>query len=242
ASNLEKLEAQAEVARLYRSYQEEGELKQHMLWMLREEAARTERQQKAVAIEQAQAELESAVAAMRSGEAALESRRQAHYAASDAVHAAQGRLYEAAGHVSRLEAEIKHVSDSRNRLHTRRQQLATQQEEWQQQQAHCANLLQELEVERETAAAQSEELVALVDEAREAMPEVESSVRRAADERGRLRVELAKVEQALALAAQAQRDADRQLQVLEQRRERLQHELGSLQVPDATLIERLAGD
>ena len=241
AANLEKLEAQAEVARLFRRHQEEGELKQHMLWMLRD-APRTERQQKAVAIEQAQAELESAMAAMRAGEAALESRRQAHYAASDAVHAAQGRLYEAAGQVSRLEAEIKHVSDSRNRLQARRQQLVTQQEEWQQQQAHCATQLDELEIERETAAAKTEELSALVDDAREAMPDVESSVRRAADERDRLRVELGKVEQALALAAQAQRDADRQIQALDQRRERLQEELGSLHVPDAALIERLAGD
>ena len=68
--NLERLEAQAEVAQRYRSLQQEGELKQHLLWMLREENAREDRQLKAVAIEQAQAELESAMASMRTGEAA----------------------------------------------------------------------------------------------------------------------------------------------------------------------------
>jgi len=241
-SNLEKLEAQAEVAQRYRGLQQEGELKQHMLWMLREQGAREDRQQKAVAIEQAQAELESAMASMRAGEAALESRRQAHYAAGDQVHAAQGRLYEAAALVSRLEAEIKHVSDSRNRLHARRQQLQEQRQEWQEQQEHCAQQLEDLEGERETAAARSEELRARADEARDGMPDIEQSLRQAAAERDGLRIELSKVEQALALAAQAQRDADRQLQALEQRRERLERERGEVNTPDPRLVERLHGD
>ncbi|NYT23121.1 chromosome segregation protein SMC [Alcaligenaceae bacterium] len=242
ASNLERLEAQAEVAQRYRGLQQEGELKQRMLWLQREQAAREDRQQKAVAIEQAQAELESAMASMRAGEAALESRRQAHYAASDAVHAAQGRLYEAAALVSRLEAEIKHVSESRNRLHARRQQLQTQQQEWQEQQRHCVQQLDDLESEGETAAARSEELRAQTDDARDELPGIELSLRQAAGERDGLRVELSKVEQALALAAQAQRDADRQLQALEQRRDRLEQERGAVNAPDPLLIERLRGD
>ncbi len=241
-SNLERLEAQAEVAQRYRSLQQEGELKQRMLWMLREQAAREDRQQKAVAIEQAQAELEGALASMRAGEAQLESRRQAHYAAGDAVHSAQGKLYEAAALVSRLEAEIRHVSESRNRLQSRTQQLLVQQQEWQEQQQHCVQQLEELEAERETAAARAEELAAMVDEARDGMPEIDQSLRQSATERDALRVELSKVEQALALAAQAQRDADRQLQSLQLRRERLEQELRSVDAPDPQLIERLEGD
>ena len=242
ASNLERLEAQAEVAQRYRGMQQEGELKQHLLWLLREQAAREDRQQKAVAIEQAQAELESAMASMRAGEAALESRRQAHYAASDAVHTAQGRLYEAAAEVSRLEAEIRHVSESRNRLHARRQQLQTQQQEWQEQQRHCAQQLDELESELETAAARAEELRVQAEDARDELPGVEQSLRQAAVERDALRLELSKVEQALALAAQAQRDADRQLQALAQRRERLEQERRTIDVPDPSLLDRLQGD
>lgn len=240
--NLERLESQAEVARNYRSMQQEGELKQRMLWMLREQAAREERQQKAVAIEQAQAQLEAAIAEMRAGEAALESRRQAHYAAGDAVHAAQGRLYEASALVSRLEAEIRHVADSRNRLQARRLQLQQQQEEWQAQQQHCAAQLEALESEREIAAARSETLREQAEQARENLPQIEQSVRQAATERDTLRVELAKVEQALALAAQSQRDADRQLQALALRQERLEQERASLNAPDPQLVERLAGD
>ena len=241
-TNLEKLEAQAEVAQRYRSLQQEGELKQHVLWLLREQNARDERQRKAVAIEEAQAKLEEAISALRAGENALESRRQAHYAASDAVHAAQGKLYEASALVSRLEAEIKHVSESRNRLHARRQQLQLQQQEWQEQQEHCDQQLEALEIERESAAARREELQALVEDAREGLPEIEHTLRQAAAERDKLRVELARLEQALALTAQAQRDADRQVQALELRRERLEQERRSMDAPDPQLIERLAGD
>src|SRR5690606_11428645 len=80
------------------------------------------------------------------------------------------------------------------------------------------------------------------DDARDNLPEVEQALRQAATERDRLRVELARVEQSLALTAQAQRDADRQLQSLELRRERLEQELGSMEVPDPHMLERLAGD
>src|SRR5690606_36148979 len=79
-TQLEKLEAQAEVARQYRGLQEEGELKQHALWLLKESNARQDQQSKFLAIEQAQTELEAATASLRAGESALESRRQAHYA------------------------------------------------------------------------------------------------------------------------------------------------------------------
>ena len=42
--------------------------------------------------------------------------------------------------------------------------------------------------------------------------------------------------------AQTQRDADRQMQTLEQRRERLQQELRELHSPDPVRLEQLAGD
>src|SRR5690606_21013160 len=67
-------------------------------------------------------------------------------------------------------------------------------------------------------------------------------LRQAAAERDTLRVELAKVEQALALAAQTQRDADRQLQALALRQERLEQERSGLNTPDPQLVERLRGD
>lgn len=241
-TQLEKLEAQAEVAQRYRGLQNEGEQKQHALWLLKESQARQERQDKFLAIEQAQTELEGATASLRAGESALESRRQAHYAAGDAVHAAQGRLFEAGAQVSRLEAEIRHVVDSRNRVQARRAQLQEQLQEWADQQAHCAEQLAQAQDDLEAAAARTEEARAQAEEAQALLPAIEDRVRLASASRDDMRGVLARVEQALALAAQAQRDADRQMQSLELRRERLEAELRGLNAPDPDNITRLAGD
>ncbi|HWL29660.1 MAG TPA: chromosome segregation protein SMC, partial [Burkholderiaceae bacterium] len=241
-SQLDKLESQAEVAQQYRDLQKEGEEKQHALWLLKESKAKEDQKAKFLAIEQAHTELEAATASLRAGELALESRRQAHYAAGDAVHAAQGQLFEAGAQVSRLEAEIRHVVDARNRLQSRRSQLEGQLQEWADQQAHCTEQIHQAEADLEAAVARTEEGRAQVDEAQARLPDVESRVRSAAASREGLRSALARVEQELALVAQAQRDADRQLQSLELRRERLDEELRNLDAPDPANLERLAGD
>ncbi len=241
-NQLEKLESQAQVATQYRALQEDGEQKQHALWLLKEDKAREDQKSKFLAIEQAQTELEAATAGLRAGEAALESRRQAHYAAGDAVHAAQGLLFEAGAQVSRLEAEIRHVVDARNRVQSRRGQLQQQMQEWSDQQTHCTEQIEQAEADQEVAAARTEELRGQVDEAQARLPDMESKVRAAALSRDEMRVGLAKVEQELALVAQSQLEADRQLQALEQRQERLNQELRDLNAPDPENVERLAGD
>ncbi len=242
SGQLEKLESQAEVARQYRELQSDGERKQHLLWFQREAAAIKERDLKAREIEQAQNDLEGAVAGLRSEEAALESRRQAHYAAGDAVHAAQGALYEANALVNTLEAEIRHVVDSRNRLQARRVQLQEQIAEWQSQQTHCTEQIAQSEEELAEGAARAEASLLAAADAQALLPGIDTRVRAAAAQRDEMRSALARVEQSLALAAQAQRDADRQLANLEQRHERLEQELRELHSPDPVRLEQLAGD
>lgn len=241
-SQLEKLEGQAEVAMRYRALQEEGEQKQHALWLLKERQARQDQKDKFLAIERAQTELEGSTADLRACEAELESRRQAHYAAGDAVHTAQGKVFEAGALVSRLEAEIRHVVDSRNRLQNRRSQLQAQIEEWQSQQAHCQEQIEHAAHEAEELEARLEEERARAETAAQALPDVEAQVRAAGASREEMRSVLARVEQDLALVAQTQRDADRQLSQLAQRRERLEQELRELDAPDPAALERLAGE
>lgn len=241
-AQVERLEAQAEVAQRYRGLQEEGEQKQYALWLAKEAGAHEDRQRHAAATEQAQANLEGATAKLRSRESDLESRRQAHYAAADALHAEQGKLFEAGAQVSRLEAEIRHVVDSRERLQNRRVQLQQQMKEWSDQQQHCIEQIAQIEEEQEIARGRTEEARELVEAARDALPDMEQKVRSAATSREGMRISLARVEQNLALAAQAQRDADRQIQLLDQRQERLNQELRDLDAPDPTELERLAGE
>ncbi len=241
-SQLEKLESQAEVAREYRALQAEGEAKQNALWFLKEAAAHVERDRTQEQIGRAQTELEAATAGLRSSEAALESRRQAHYAASDAVHASQGALYEANAKVSSLEAEIRHVVESRNRLQSRRTQLQDQIAEWESQQQHCQEQILEGEEELMTSAARAEQAREQAQAAQAGLPDIEARVRQASAMREEMRMALAKVEQNLALVAQSQRDADRQLDALEMRRERLAQELRGVESPDLGTLDQLAGD
>ncbi|CCN17446.1 putative chromosome partition protein [Bordetella bronchiseptica MO211] len=173
-SQLDKLEAQAEVARKYRELQADGEKKQFALWLLKETGARDERERKNQDMARAQNDLEAAIAGLRAGEAELESRRQAHYAASDAVHAAQGQLYEANAQVSRLEAEIRHVVDSRNRLQARREQLQAQIAEWNSQQEHCTEQIALAEEDLATGAARTEEARAAAEDAQAGLPAIEA--------------------------------------------------------------------
>lgn len=241
-TQLGKLESQAEVATQYRSLQQEGEQKQHVLWMIREENARQDRQRKAEESEKAQTDLEAALAQLRSTETAVEARRQAHYQASDAVHAAQTAMYEANTQVSRLETEIRHVADSRNRLHSRKSQLTTQIQEWEAQYQHCEEQIALLEEESAVSAERAEESHARVEEMQSRLPELENRLRQAAAERESLRSTLAGIEQNLALVGQQQRETNRQLQALEQRRERLLKEKSEIALPDTGRSEQLAGD
>jgi chromosome segregation protein len=241
-SQLGKLEQQAVVAGQYRQLQEDGQLKQHALWFLREQAAHEEKARLAQKTEQAEQALEQAIARLRQAEAELETRRQAHYASSDAVHQAQGKLYEANAKVSSLEAEIRHIVDARQRIQARQGQLLTQAQEWQAQIEHCTV---QLEIEREaleTQAAQLEQAQIQAQAAQEELPQIEQRVRDAAAQRDQMRSVLAKVEQELALVAQRRGDAERQLQVLAQRRDRLQQERRDAAVPDQEALVRLQGD
>ena len=241
-TQLEKLEGQAQVAAQYRALQEEGEQKQHALWLLREEGARSDQKSRFVAMEQAQTDLEAATAGLRRNESELESRRQAHYAASDRVHAAQGKLYEAGAQVSRLEAEIRHVVDSRNRVQARRAQLQAQQEEWHGQEAHCREQIELAQHALDEARAQTEALRFQAEEAADQLPEAEARVRAAGASRDEMRIALSRIEQNLALVAQAQTDANRQIDALQVRRERLEQELKQLDMPDPDRLDRLSGD
>jgi len=241
-SQLLRLEAQAEVASRYRALQSEGEQKQQALWLLKEENARGDQKSRFLAIEQAQTELEAATAGLRRLEADLEARRQAHYQAGDRVHAAQGRLYEAGALVSRLETEIRHVVDSRTRVQTRRAQLQSQQLEWQEQGTHCADQIARTQEDIEIIKGQSEVLFEQLEQGNERLPDIDARVRAASASRDEMRTVLSRVEQSLALVAQTRRDADRQVEALQQRRERLEHELRELNAPEPAEIERLAGE
>src|SRR5690606_7062079 len=137
--------------------QDEGEKKQHALWWLREQNARQEQRQHALAIEQAQTAVEAAMADMRSTEARLEALRQAQLDQTDAVQKAQAQLYQHATAVNKIEAEIHHAKTAQQRLEQRQQQLQAQQLEWQQLRTDSSHELELKQDELEEFALRNEE-------------------------------------------------------------------------------------
>jgi chromosome segregation protein len=241
-ANLDKLEQQATVAQRYRDLEAEQAKKQQWLWLLKRRDANHEQTRAMRQIEEAQVALDARIADLRHSEAGLEALRSSHYAASDAVHAAQGALYEASGVVSSIEAEIRFVIESRNRLEVQAQQLANQKKERDTQQSEAQLELEHAQQGLEDAAQRQEELSARLDDANAALPAAEQREREQAERVTELRAQVTGIEQALQLESAAQHNADRHLQSLAQRRERLTAEKQQLAAPDVAVLEELAVD
>lgn len=220
-TQVERLEAQATVAQEYRELQASAQDKLHFLWLLRYDEARAEQNKIAQQISTSTNELEGHIAQLRHAENELETQRARHYELSDAVHAAQGALYEANTEVSRYEAEIKFITEGRARVQAQIEQIKTQLAQWQSRQTELANEYENLQFDKETAeeeaAAMSEQLA--MDS--EDLPTFELKHKDALQNMQNAHAQYVQAEQKVARAADEQRNADRQLAALAQRRDRL---------------------
>ncbi|GHA74522.1 chromosome partition protein Smc [Formosimonas limnophila] len=223
-SHVERLQIQATVAQEYRELQNAAQDKLHFLWLLRYDEAQAEQNKIATQISAATNELEGHIANLRHAEAELEVQRARHYELSDAVHAAQGSLYEANTEVSRFEAEIKYITEGRARVQAQMEQIKAQLSQWQNRQSELEDEAHNAVTERELAeqehAAQAEQLTMDSEE----VPELEARHRDALTAMQSAHAQYVQVEQKVARAADDQRNADRQINLLIQRRERLQLE------------------
>ena len=234
---IDKLDQQAKVALQFKELQGDMQRKQNILWLLRKMEADNEAQRHARDIERAANELEAETARLREIEKRLEEVRSAHYEAGDVLSTAQGELYAANAEVQRLETEIRYISESRTRLEHQIAQLTAQSEQWQQQAGELNGALamwQErqggagtrLQLARERLATETAKLP----EADQAFRSVQA---RLAEERGAL----AQTEQALKIEQTHITHADKTLQGLVLRQERLVAEFAGLAKPDAAAIE-----
>ncbi len=247
-----RLEAQAEVARRYHELNGQLTRRQQILWLLRKREAEAERQRLGLEVERAATELEQRNAALRDTEAQAEATREAHFAAGDALHQAQSEMYAANAEVARLEAEIRHRRESRSQLEARLVQLEGEQAQW----SATAEKLAEDRLRWE----ELEEITRLrVEEAEERLnremdlgPQVEADHAQAQEELQRLKTRTANGEQKLEVELTHKSHAQRALQALTLRRERLRDE-GQDEAPDELelagreeelelLREELAGD
>ena len=252
-SQMERLGAQAEVARRYQTLSAQLVQRQQLLWLLKKREAEAERRRVAHEVERAVIDLEAQNAALRETEARTEETREAHFAAGDALHQAQSEMYAANAEVARLEAEIRHRRESRNQIEARLVQLEGELAQW-------GQTAEKLAVDRQKWEELQEITRLRVDEAGERLhqqmniaPQVEESHAQAQEELQRLRTRTANGEQRLEVELTNKAHAQRALQSITQRRDRLRDEAGGEEAPDALdlaekeeelalLREELAGD
>ncbi len=247
-----RLESQAEVARRYHALNEQLVQKQQLLWLLKKREAEAERQRLALDVERATTELEAQSAALRETEARAEATREAHFAAGDALHNAQSGMYAANAEVARLEAEIRHRRESRSQLEARLVQLEDELARWTQNAEKLAEDREKWEEQQEITRLRVEEAEERLHAQMNLAPQVEEDHAQALDELQRLKTRTANGEQKLEVELTNKAHAQRSLQAIVQRRERLRDETfgeapDELEVAEKEeelelLREELAGD
>jgi chromosome segregation protein len=239
-TQIEKLTRQAEVARQYMGLQAEATQKQSLLWWLRKRDAENEAGRALRDLERAATELEAETARLREIERRVEEARVEHYAAGDAVGVAQGELYEVNTEVSRLEAELRFVAETRQRLEAQLAHLTVQIEQWERQRNELAEAARMWEQRRAEAAARisAAETRHADEDAR--LPGCEEAYRAAHAALDDARDAAARAEQALQLEQAHLAHADRLLEQLRGREERLTTERHQLVAPEPARLTDLA--
>jgi chromosome segregation protein len=238
-NNLDKLEKQAEVAARYRELQDQGTLKLHQLWFLKQRDAALEEDRVKAATTEASTALEARLAELRHVELELDALRQAHYAASDALHGRQGALAEAALEVSRLEERIRYVVEGRQRAEQRLADLQSQNGQWAERETAAAAELDDIGLQIEAADEQAAVLDAQAEEQAAQLPQVEDALRAAQGRSAEQRNAVAQVQQQIQLLAADSRHVDEQARALRTRRERLATERQGLQAVDHDRLDAL---
>jgi len=232
-----KLEGQAEVAAQYQALTERLAQRQALLWLLKRNDARGDRERIARQLEKLTLEIEQQTASLRDFEATLEAARSEHFAASDAVHAAQSEMYAANAEVTRLEAELRRSVETRQRLDAQITQLVAEEENWRQRREMLAAdqaRWQDLSGNAEERVAQCE---ARHEQAAQRLPEAEQHFTGAEEHATAMRRELTQAEQQARVEEAHRNNAQRTLDGLAQRRARVEEDMAQLEAPDLAALE-----
>ncbi|MFZ9407806.1 MAG: chromosome segregation protein SMC [Burkholderiaceae bacterium] len=245
ASQIEKLERQAQVAREYRELEALREQRQQALWWVRRDEARAEQARLALSAGEIDNEIQRVLSLQRGLEAELESARQDHFDAGDAVHALQGTYYERAAEVSKLESEIQFVVQSQNELRAQQAAAAAREEQARQSQDNGGNELQSIVSQQAEAEEALAAMLARLEACSEGLPELEDRVHERRDQLELARRQVQDVQSRLQVLAAGQRAHEEALRDLDDRAERLRAaQLASTSPPEAELEQaslRLAG-
>ncbi len=161
---VQRLEAQAQVAEQYQTLQLQQTQAQHRYWFLRKRDAEKEAQRIQLELQRLGVELEQKIATLRAVETQLEEARANHFKGSDDLHQIQGLLYSVNADVARLEQNIQHQRENHKQLCGQLEML----------QQTSVQITHQLQAAKATLISSQAELTAL----RELMQEQESTLAR----------------------------------------------------------------
>jgi len=240
ASQLDKLEAQAQVASRYKEYHSDLQLKQHLLWFLRRRDATAERERHGAEIARVTNELEAENAQLRGIESRIETARAAHFSAGDSLNAAQASLYAANAEVARHESELRHAEETRQRLEGQHTERRAQLGSWRDQRSQLTQALHMWAARVGTARQQVASTRAKLEEETARLPAAEQGFRAAQEHLNEKRGALMQAESRLQIEQTHLAHAQSARQALAQRAERLEGELQTLAAPDAGAADAAA--
>ena len=236
---LQHLEEQAEVAGKFKDMQNKLNVAHNLLWLARKQEAASQRLRREKEVQRLELELEAETSCLRDTEKRLEEGRAKHYAASDSLHEGQGELYAANAEVARIEQQVQHLRENqqrieqqitatRNQINHHEEQIKSSTESLDQWRKELEKANLDFEGSKEKAAAENEKL-----------PQTETTFRLCQEKLREVQRSLLLIDQSKQLEESNRTHAEKSLQQLELRREKLIEEKEALPQPDDLELSRL---
>ncbi|MBU4499996.1 MAG: AAA family ATPase, partial [Gammaproteobacteria bacterium] len=231
---VEKLTAQAEVAKHYKQLQADLTFSQHRLWFARKHDASQQRARIDKDLSAAETKLEAETARLRHIESLLETARQTQFAGQDALNTRQAAYYQAQAEVARIEQSMAHQNATRERLVRQVQEGSARLEAQQARRVVTADALEEVTAEQPSLQAAQEEAEAAARLATDStLPQKEAALRDAQQGVGEAQRAVSQSEQARQVDENSLGHTKRQLEQLDARQRRLAQEQAQLPRADA---------
>ncbi|MDZ4099412.1 MAG: AAA family ATPase, partial [Methylophilaceae bacterium] len=232
-----RLESQAVITQQYHQLQDALKHAQGQLWLLKKRDAgiaweKTKRQ-----VEKLVNDLESQMANLRKTESLLETLRQQHFSSSESVQVAQTEYYEANAEVSNLEQQVKHTQEARERLNLQLQQMASQSEKLDVQKRSLDAQLAELLTKQSQADGDEDETAKQLVALKADLPAIESAFANSQGALSEAQKALADTEQAVRLETTQLGYAERNIEELQLRLQRMQTDMQNLMLTDSADLE-----
>lgn len=236
---LQHLEKQAEVAGKYKDMQTQLTLAHNLLWLARKQEAATHRARREKEVQRLELELETEISCLRDIEKRLEDGRTKHYAASDSLHEGQGELYAANAEVARIEQQVEHLRENQQRIEQQITVSLNQIKHHEDQLENSTESLNKWRKELEKASSNFEAIKEKSTTENEKLPHTETAFRLCQEKLREVQHSLLLADQNRQLEESYRKHAEKSLQQLELRRNKLFEEKNALPQTDNKELSRL---